>query len=166
MRSSAARSRGSGATSWPAGGCSTRPRERKDDRALRRVDAAGPFAAKTVTSHFFDCIVTKTNYFGYSWKIAPEAVVDDGYLDVTLFEMRPLKYALLFPLIYFGLYQSRLRHFKAKRVVISGRNMPIQFNGEFLGDRDRVEFRVLPRAIRMVFPPTRRARKRFQEDPA
>ncbi|MCK7540861.1 MAG: S49 family peptidase [Marinilabiliales bacterium] len=66
-------------------------------------DASGPFAAKTVTSHFFDCIVNKTNHFGYSWYIAPEAVVDDGYLDITLFEMKPLKYAVLFPLIYFGL---------------------------------------------------------------
>jgi len=129
-------------------------------------DESGPFETRTVTSSFFDCLVTKTNYFGYSWRIAPEAVVDDGYLDVTLFEMRPVKYALFFPLIYFGLYQRRLRHFKAKRVVISGRDLPIQFNGEFLGDRDRIEFKVLPRAIRMVIPPTKRARKHFQEHSA
>jgi diacylglycerol kinase (ATP) len=122
----------------------------------------GTFAEKTITSTFFDCIVAKTNYFGYSWLVAPKAVVDDGYLDVTLFEMGPLKYALLFPLIYFGIYQRRLRHFKAKRVVIRGHGLPIQFNGEFLGNLDRVEFRVLPRAIRMVCPPTRRARKRFR----
>jgi diacylglycerol kinase family enzyme len=126
------------------------------------LDKSGPFAEKTITSNFFDCVVAKTNYFGYSWNIAPKAVVDDGYLDITLFEMGPLKYAFLFPLIYFGIYQRRLRHFKAKRVAISGSNLPIQFNGEFLGDRDRVEFRVLPRAIRMVCPPTRRAGKRFQ----
>jgi len=126
-------------------------------------DRSGPFEAKTMTSNFFDCIVAKTNYFGYSWKIAPRAVVDDGYLDITLFELGPLKFAFLFPLIYFGLYQRRMRHFKAKRVVIRGHNLPIQFNGEFLGDRDRVQFRVLPRAIRMVCPPTRRAGKGFQK---
>jgi diacylglycerol kinase family enzyme len=124
---------------------------------------AGPFETKTIASNFFDCIVAKTNYFGYSWNIAPEAVVDDGYLDITLFEIGPWKYSLLFPLIYFGVYQRRLRHFKAKRIVISGRGLPIQFNGEFLGDRDRVEFRVLPKAIRMVTPPTRRAGKHFQK---
>ena len=142
------------------------PTEPKTIELFEGRDASGPFAAKTVTSRFFDCIVNKTNHFGYSWRIAPEAVVDDGYLDVTLFEMKPLKYALLFPLIYFGLYQRRLRHFKAKRVVISGRNLPIQFNGEVLGFRDRIEFRVLPRAIRMVVPPTRRAQKSFRKDPA
>jgi diacylglycerol kinase family enzyme len=125
-------------------------------------DDSGPFKHKIVRSKFFDCIVAKTNFFGYSWNIAPRAVVDDGYLDVTLFELSPAKYVLLFPLIYFGLYQRRLRHFKAGRMVIRGRGLPVQFNGEVIGDRDSVEFRVLPRAIRMLCPPTRRARKRFQ----
>jgi len=138
------------------------PVDEKTIELFEGHDASGPFAAKTLTSRFFDCIVTKTNHFGYSWNIAPSAVVDDGYLDITLFEMKPLKYALLFPLIYLGVYQKRMRHFKAKRVVIRGRSLPIQFNGEFLGDRDRVEFRVLPLAIRMVCPPTRRAGKRFR----
>jgi len=126
-------------------------------------DASGPFEAKTVSSSFFDCIVTKTNYFGYSWRIAPKAVVDDGYLDITLFELKPLTFALLFPFIYFGLYQRTMRHYKAKRAVFSGAAMPVQFNGEVLGDRDRIEFRVLPRAIRMVVPPTRRAARHFEK---
>jgi diacylglycerol kinase family enzyme len=142
------------------------PMEEKTVELFDGRDASGPFAAKTVASRFFDCIVNKTNHFGYSWTIAPEAVVDDGYLDITLFEMKPIKYAVLFPLIYFGLYQRRLRHFKAKRIVISGRDLPIQFNGEVLGFRDRIEFQVLPRAIRMVTPPTRRAKKHFQKQSA
>jgi diacylglycerol kinase (ATP) len=142
------------------------PTEEKTVELFDGRDESGPFASKTVASHFFDCIVNKTNHFGYAWNIAPRAVVDDGYLDVTLFEITPLKYAVVFPLIYFGLYQRRFRHFKAKRVVISGRDLPIQFNGEVLGFRDRIEYRVLPRAIRMVVPPTRRAHKSFAKDPA
>jgi diacylglycerol kinase family enzyme len=128
------------------------------------ADASGPFTEKAVDSAFLDCVVTKTSFFGYSWNIAPRAVVDDGYLDVTLFELKPLRYVLLFPFIYFGLYRRRLRHFKARRVVIQGRALPIQFNGEFLGDRERVEFRVLPRAIRMLTPDTRGGAKRFQKE--
>jgi diacylglycerol kinase (ATP) len=142
------------------------PAEPKTIELFDGRDEEGPFEAKTVESKFFDCIVNKTNHFGYSWNIAPEAVVDDGYLDITLFEMTPLKYAVLFPLIYFGLYQRRLRHFKARRAVITGRDLPIQFNGEVMGYRDRIEFRVLPQAIRMVVPPTRRAQKSFQKRPA
>ncbi len=142
------------------------PMDKKTIDLFDGRDKAGPFEKKTVTSNFFDCIVAKTNYFGYSWNIAPEAVVDDGYLDVSLFEMGPFKYALLFPLIYFGVYQRRMRHFKARRVVISGQALPIQFNGEFLGDKERIEFRVLPGAIRMVTPATRRAVKHFQKHSA
>ena len=142
------------------------PMEEKTVELLEGLDESGPFAAKTVASRFFDCIVSKTNHFGYAWNIATRAVVDDGYLDVTLFEITPLRYAVVFPLIYFGLYQRRFRHFKAKRVVISGRDMPIQFNGEVLGFRDHIEYRVLPRAIRMVVPPTRRALKSFEKKPA
>jgi diacylglycerol kinase family enzyme len=137
------------------------PADPKRIELVDGLDASGPFERKTITSSFFDCIVTKTNYFGYSWRIAPKAIVDDGYLDITLFELKPLKYALLFPFIYFGLAQRTMRHFKAKRVIFSGTVMPVQFNGEVLGERERIEFRVLPRAIRMVVPPTRRAARHF-----
>ena len=141
----------------------------RDEKVLELYDGRdddGPFEAKTVTSNFFDCTVMKTNYFGYGWRIAPEAVVDDGYLDITLFEMGPVKYSFLFPLIYLGLWQRRMRHFKARRVVIRGHALPLQFNGEYLGERDRLEFRVLPRAVRMVTPATRRGRKYFRKPPA
>jgi diacylglycerol kinase (ATP) len=137
------------------------PAEPKRIELFDGLDAAGPFERRTITSPFFDCIVAKTNYFGYSWRIAPKAVVDDGYLDITLFELKPIKYALLFPFIYFGLAQRTMRHYKAKRAVFSGAAMPVQFNGEVLGDRDRVEFRVLPRAIRMIVPSTRWAARHF-----
>jgi diacylglycerol kinase family enzyme len=138
-------------------------REAKKIELFDGYDKSGPFAHKAITSRFFDCLVAKTNYFGYGWYIAPAAVVDDGYLDITLFEMGPVKYSFLFPLIFFGLYQRRLRHYKAKRIVIEGRSMPMQFNGEFIGNRDRLEYRVMPGAIRMVIPPTRRASKHFQK---
>ena len=127
------------------------------------LDRNGPYERKTVRSRFFDCVIAKTNYYGYSWYMAPKARVDDGYLDITLFELGPVKYTLFFPLIYFGLYQRRQRHFKAKRAVITGRELPVQYNGEFMGNRDRVEFRVLPKAIKMLCPPGRRGRKRFQD---
>lgn len=136
--------------------------DEKEIELFEGLDRHGAFEHKTVRSNFFDCIIAKTNYFGYSWNISPRTRVDDGYLDVTLYELGPVKYTLLFPLIYFGVYQSRLRHFKAKRAVITGRELPIQYNGEFIGNRDRVEFRVLPKAIKMICPPGKKGSKRFQ----
>jgi len=110
------------------------------------------FDKKTLKLNLFECVVGKTNYFGYSWKVAPKAKIDDGFLDITLFEINGLKYLLFFPLIYFGLYQKTQKHFKARKMIIRGKDLPVQYNGEFLGTKDKYEFRVLPRALKIICP--------------
>jgi diacylglycerol kinase family enzyme len=57
---------------------------------------------------------------------------------------------LVFPLIFFGLYQKTQKHFKAKKMIIRGKDLPVQYNGEFLGMKDKFEFRVLPRALKII----------------
>ena len=110
------------------------------------------FDKKALKLSLFECVVGKTNYFGYSWKVAPKAKIDDGFLDITLFEINGLKYLLFFPLMYFGLYQKTQKHFKARKMIIQGQDLPVQYNGEFLGIRDKIEFRVLPRALKIISP--------------
>ncbi|MFB0566680.1 MAG: diacylglycerol kinase family protein [Candidatus Aminicenantaceae bacterium] len=110
------------------------------------------FSKKILRLKFLDCVVGKTNYFGYSFKIAPKAMLDDSYLDITFFEIQGLKYLLYFPFIYFGLYQKTQRHYKARKMIIKGEELPIQYNGEFLGVKDRVEVRVLPQALKIISP--------------
>lgn len=104
----------------------------------------------TITSRFLDCVIGNSNYFGYSWLVAPQARLDDGYLDIILFEMPPLIYIFLFPLIYFGWVQRKLRHFKAREVVIKGEGLEVQYNGEYLGSLDSVRVKVLPAAIKVT----------------
>jgi diacylglycerol kinase (ATP) len=117
-------------------------------------DSGGtPFEKQTLKLNILDCVVAKSNYFGYSWRIAPNASLDDDYLDITFYEMPGWKYALLLPLTYFGLYQRRLKNFKARRLVLRGKALPVQYNGEYLGTRDRVEVKAMPRAIRIIAPP-------------
>lgn len=110
------------------------------------------FDKKALKLSLFECVVGKTNYFGYSWKVAPRAKIDDGFLDITLFEINGLKYLLFFPLMYFGLYQKTQKHFKARKMIIRGQDLPVQYNGEFLGIRDKIEFRVLPRVLKIISP--------------
>jgi len=110
------------------------------------------FERKRLKLRILDCVVAKSNYFGYSFRIAPRASLDDEYLDVTFFEMSAWKYALLLPLTYFGLSQRRLKNFKAKRLVLRGKDLPVQYHGEYLGTRDRVEVKVIPQAIRVIAP--------------
>ena len=112
-----------------------------------------PFERRTLKLRILDCVVAKSSYFGYSFRIAPRASLDDDYLDITFFEMSTWKYALLLPLTYFGLSQRRLRNFKAKRLVLKGKGLAVQYHGEYLSQRDRVEVRVIPRAFRIIAPP-------------
>jgi len=127
------------------------PAEEKVVELFDGLDDRGEsFARKTVRTRFFDCIVAKTNFFGYSWRVAPLADAGDGYLDVTLWEMGPVGFLLAFPLLYLGLFQRTQRHFKARKVVIRGKALPVQYNGEVLGELDEVTFRVLPKALRIA----------------
>lgn len=127
------------------------PAEEKVVELFDGVDDDGvAFDRRTIRTKFFDCIIAKTNFFGYSWRVAPRADIGDGYLDVTLWEIGPAVFFLAFPLLYLGLFQRTQRHFKAKKIVLRGKSLPVQYNGEVLGELDEVTFRVLPRALRIA----------------
>ena len=127
------------------------PRKKQEIELIDGLtDNGEPFERKVMNLNLYDCVVGKTNYFGYSWRVAPKARLDDGYLDITLFETSWLKYYLFFSLIYLGLFQRTQKHFKAKKMIIRGQALPVQYNGEFLGVRDEVIFKVLPRALKVI----------------
>jgi len=129
----------------------TLPKKEQEIELLDGIDSHGEhFDRKTLKLKLFDCVIGKTNYFGYSWKVAPKARIDDGYLDLTFFETSGWKYLMFFSLIYFGLFQKTQKHFKAKKMIIQGKDLSIQYNGEFLGVKDRIEVKVLPRALKVI----------------
>jgi diacylglycerol kinase family enzyme len=131
----------------------TYPREEMDVDLFDGLDDRGrPFDEKRLKLKLYDCIVNKINYFGYNWTISPKARIDDGYLDVTFFDIRAYSYVFYFPLIYTGRYQKILQHFKVKRMLIRGKDLHIQYNGEILPIRDEIELKVLPKAVRIIAP--------------
>jgi diacylglycerol kinase (ATP) len=127
------------------------PMEEKEIELRDGLDDRGrPFDRKVLRSRFFDCIVAKTNFFGYGWRVAPLADIADGFLDLTLLEIGPARFLLAFPLLYLGIFQRTQRHYKAKQIVIRGKSLPVQYNGEVLGELDQVTFKVVPKSIRIV----------------
>lgn len=131
----------------------TLPKKEQEIELFDGIDSHGKhFDRKTLKLRLFDCVIGKTNYFGYSWKIAPQARIDDGFLDITFFEISGWKYLMFFSLIYFGLFQKTQKHFKAKKMIIKGKDLSVQYNGEFLGVKDRIEVKVLPRALKIISP--------------
>lgn len=134
----------------------TLPRKESEIELIDGLDDRGEhFEKKILRLKLFDCVIGKTNYFGYSWKAAPKAKIDDSFLDITLFETSGIKYLLVFPLIYFGLYQKKQLHFKVREMILRGEKLPIQYNGEFLAERNEVQMKVLPRALKIISPLTR-----------
>lgn len=110
------------------------------------------FENKSMSIQALDCIFGKTNYFGYNWKIAPQAVADDGFIDITFFEITPTQYLFAFPRIYLGTFQKKLAHFKAKKAVFKGRDLHVQYHGEYLGIRDKITLTIMPRALTVFVP--------------
>jgi len=115
-------------------------------------DSGESFEHRKVSVQALDCILGKTRHFGYNWRIAPLASEVDGYVDITFFEITPIKYFLSFPRIYRGTFQKTQRHFKAKRAIFSGSDLHIQYHGEPLGKKDRIEVKVLPRSMKIIVP--------------
>ena len=111
-----------------------------------------PFENKSLSITALDCIIGKTNYFGYNWKVAPLAVADDGYIDITFFEITPTQALFASPLIYLGTFQKRLKHFKAKKAIFCGKELHVQYHGEHLGIKDKITLSIMPRALTVITP--------------
>lgn len=127
------------------------PKKEVDVELIDGIDDSGEqFSQKILNLNVFDCIINKTKHFGYSWRVAPLAKIDDGYLDITFFETKGWVYLLCFPLIYFGLFQKTQKHFKAKQMTIRGKDLAAQYNGEPFGVEDEIKLKVLPRALKVI----------------
>jgi len=128
-------------------------RKEQEVELIDGIDDSGEhFDKKHLKLKVFDAHIGKTRHFGYGWKMAPKAIIDDGYIDITFFEISSWKFLLYFPRIYFGTFQQTQQHFKAKKILFKGKNLPIQYNGELLGKRDQIELKILPKAINVISP--------------
>jgi diacylglycerol kinase (ATP) len=117
------------------------------------VDDSGEhFENMKMNLNALDCVVAKSKHFGYGWRAAPKAKLDDGYVDVSFLEMSGLKYMILFPLIYLGIFQRTQKHYKAKKVIFKGKNLVMQYHGELWGIKDEIEVKVIPKALKVIVP--------------
>ncbi len=95
--------------------------------------------------------------YGSGVRIAPDARVDDGLLEVTL--VRPIPWTRLleaFPIVLRSgdIRWPEVRRFRGRRVALRpDRSALVHGDGEILG-RAPAEFEVLPGAIRVIAPAT------------
>ena len=129
------------------------PVKQQEVELIDGIDDSGtPFEHLELDLKALDCVVAKSKHFGYGWRAAPKAKLDDGYVDVSFFEKSGLKYMLLFPLIYLGIHRRTHRHFKARKVIFKGKNLVMQYHGELWGIKDKIEVKVIPQALKVILP--------------
>lgn len=96
--------------------------------------------------------------YGGGFKVTPDAVPDDGLLEVCTIDPLSLPHALLrLPFMIIGKHTAmKVVHMSRRRSVLIESNdpMPAQIDGEVLLDR-RFEISIMPKAVECIVPPER-----------
>jgi diacylglycerol kinase (ATP) len=102
--------------------------------------------------------VANARYYGGAMKIAPDAKLDDGWLDVvSIGDASSFRILSNAPRLYFGahLRMDEVNHALAKQIVArplkKNETIRIELDGEVLG-RLPATFQVMPRALRVRWP--------------
>lgn len=96
-------------------------------------------------------------YFGSGMKIAPKAIPDDGWLDVTLIK-NISKFGVVKELInlYDGSFVNNpyVETFRSKKITVASENdIYLQLDGELLG-HGPIEFSIIPHSLKVQVPLT------------
>jgi YegS/Rv2252/BmrU family lipid kinase len=99
--------------------------------------------------------VANSPFLGAAYAIAPEALIDDGWLDVVIFHSLSALHVLVYLVLVAGgrpFPRPRgVESLRAKRIAVrpARRALPAHADGELLG-RTPVSFEVVPHALRVI----------------
>ena len=100
-------------------------------------------------------LVSNAQLYGHSWRLAPQAQLDDGMLDVYIFKgvnVLDLLRHLLRILVGEHMRDTKVEVFRARKVEIRGeRSLPLHLDGDPAGYTP-VVIRVVPKVLRVVVP--------------
>ena len=109
---------------------------------------------KRLTRENFFVEISNTRYTGSTFLMAPEAQIDDGYLDVVLLNKASrLRVLKLFPTIFKGTHvnEKEVETFKAKKIIIhTSRPQSLTPDGEQMGSTP-LEVECLHRAVEVFY---------------
>lgn len=108
------------------------------------------------TESILDCamlVIANGNYFGGGMQIAPDAMPNDGLLDMVIFsDMSKSELLKIWPMTYEGRHVSheKVRMLRVKKVDIQcDETILLEADGELLGEGP-VSFSVLPSALKVL----------------
>lgn len=97
-----------------------------------------------------------SDQFGYNTSIAPQAKIDDGFLDVCILK-KPPWYAI--PIVGLQLLFNKINHssyyttFKSKKLTVEAdENMIINIDGEHLCGTTKLTVKLSPKSLKVIIP--------------
>ncbi len=112
---------------------------------------------KVIRGRSLFILISNAQLYGGLLRIAPEARLDDGLLDVVIFNGAGPTYTLRHFMHLLGgrhLQDPRVRFMRARRVMVDCvRPWPVQLDGDPAGSTP-MTFQVVPRALRILVPAT------------
>ena len=112
---------------------------------------------KVIRGRSLFILISNAQLYGGVLRIAPDARLDDGLLDVVIFNGVGPEYTLRHFFSVLGgrhLRDPSVKFLRAKRVMVDcAQPWPVQIDGDPLGTTP-MTFQVVPRALRVLIPPT------------
>ena len=94
--------------------------------------------------------------YGGRFKITPEAILDDGFLEVcTVEELGRFKYLMSIPKVFKGTHKSikGINFYRAKEIVIqSSEPILAQVSGEVIEEQKEFAITLLPKSLKLIVP--------------
>jgi diacylglycerol kinase family enzyme len=107
---------------------------------------------EVTTSSSLTAVITKLPYYGYGFKVVPQAQCDDGYLHMLILNAGPI--ATLYALATSLAGGNRMgEYYKAKEININtSTEQLLQRNGDPEKEkRTQFSFKVLPKELKLIF---------------
>lgn len=107
---------------------------------------------EVTTSSSLTAVITKLPYYGYGFKVVPQAQYDDGYLHLLILNTGPL--GALYALATSLMGGNRIgEYYKAKEInITSSIEQLLQRNGDPEQEkRTNFSFKILPKELKIIF---------------
>ena len=114
------------------------------------------FDGQEIHSNILCIAISNGKFYGGRFKITPEAILDDGLLEIcTVEEMGRLKYLMSIPKVFKGTHESikGINFYRAKEIVIqSSEPVLAQVSGEVIEGQKEFTITLLPKSLKLIVP--------------
>ena len=114
------------------------------------------FDGQEIHSKILFIAISNGKFYGGRFKITPEAILDDGLLEVCVVEeMGRFKYLMSIPKVFKGAHESikGIKFYRAKEIVIqSSEPILAQVSGEVIEGQKEFTITLLPKSLKLIVP--------------